>query len=99
MDEALFEVYRLEDDGGKPCWAKMNDGIEDRMLFLDWGRNDFGLNASHFAGFKGNCIYFQESNNKFGSDNRTFLGRFDIEKSTTQLLPGEFDGVWFVPHL
>ncbi|XP_078162221.1 uncharacterized protein LOC144557509 [Carex rostrata] len=99
MDEALFEVYRLEDDGGKPCWAKMNDGIGDRMLFLDWSGSGFGLSASHFAGFKGNCIYFQESNNKFGSDSRIFLARFDIEKSTTQLLPGEFYGVWFVPHL
>lgn len=61
--EVLFEVYRLEDNGTTPCWTKMNDGIGDRMLILDcMGGVGFCLNANHFPGLKGNCIYFQESN-------------------------------------
>lgn len=104
LDEVLFEVYRLEysEGGTTTCrWAKMNGGIGDRMLFLQYGfGSGFCLHASHFPGFKGNCIYFQEWNeNLVGYDN-CFLGRFDIKEGKTELLrTGEFFGVWFIPRI
>lgn len=100
LDKVLFEVYRLEYSGTTPCWAKMNGGIGDRMLFLQYGfGSGFCLHASHFEGFKGNCIYFQGWNGEIIGNNNLYLGRFDIKEGKTELLLGEFEGVWFIPRI
>jgi Protein of unknown function (DUF295) len=102
MDQILFTVYRLEDYGTTPHWAEMKDGIGDLVLFLEYFSRSgvgFGLSASHFAGFKGNCIYFHEKSDRYIPDNRNIVGRFDIEKGITEVIPIKFPGVWFVPHL
>ncbi|KAF3321510.1 hypothetical protein FCM35_KLT13726 [Carex littledalei] len=100
LDEVLFEVYRLEYSGTTTRWAKMNGGIGDRMLFLQYSfGSGFCLHASHFAGFKGNCIYFQEWNGQLIGNYNFFLGWFDIKEGKTELLHGEFYGAWFIPRM
>lgn len=73
-DKILFEVYRLDDGGTtNPRWTKMNGDIGNLILFLEYNSGSgFGLNASHFAGLNGNCIYFQESNGKRSPNYRIF---------------------------
>ncbi|KAF3335316.1 hypothetical protein FCM35_KLT19823 [Carex littledalei] len=80
-----FFIHLLKFDNGKgnPCWVKLSS-IGDRILFFDFplstGRG-FGLRASDFAGFKGNCIYFVYNGIPY-IDRVKLINMYDIENGS-----------------
>ncbi|KAJ3680081.1 hypothetical protein LUZ60_016359 [Juncus effusus] len=102
LDQCKFEIHKLDFGTGndKPDWTRMKS-IRDQMLFLDKS-NGFSVSASHFGGFRGNCIYFlkeKENEDSFGCNYS--LCRYEIESERAEELSCPFvkGGTWFVPSL
>ncbi|KAF3339435.1 F-box/kelch-repeat protein [Carex littledalei] len=72
-----FYIHRLEFGNGeeKPCWVKVTS-IGDQMLFIDFvARRAFSLKACEFPGFKGNSIYYIDT-----QDSKIY--RYDMENDS-----------------